>query len=138
MAPPFELKDLSGNSVRLSDYKGHPVLLDFWATWCAPCRMSIPMVEQFYESHKKDGLIVLGMNMDDESSSVFPFVKHFGMKYPVLLAGNSSVAGDYGIDGIPLFAFIDAEGRLDQRYDGFSPEMPQEWEAELERLLAKR
>ena len=69
-APNFELKDLSGNTVRLDSFKGHPVLLDFWATWCGPCRMSIPLVEEFYASHKSEGrLIVLGMNMDDDTST---------------------------------------------------------------------
>src|ERR1700733_9113940 len=70
-APNFELKDLSGNIVRLESFRGHPVLLDFWATWCGPCRMSIPMVEDFYTRHKGEGLVVLGMNMDDEPSGVY-------------------------------------------------------------------
>src|SRR5882672_7332532 len=93
-APNFELKDLSGNTVRLESFRGHPVLLDFWATWCGPCRMSIPMVQQFYMRHKDEGLVVLGLNMDDEPSGVFGFVKHFQMTYPVLFAGNSAVPGD--------------------------------------------
>src|SRR5437879_6715849 len=94
-APTFELKDLSGNAVRLKSYEGHPVLLDFWATWCGPCRMSIPMVQDFYARHQRDGMVVLGLNIDDDPSGVYGFVKEFKMTYPVLLAANSSVPSDY-------------------------------------------
>ena len=88
VAPNFELKDLSGNTVRLNSFKGHPVLLDFWATWCGPCRMSIPLVQEFYMRHKSEGLEVLGLNMDDDPSGVYGFVKQFKMTYPVLFAGK--------------------------------------------------
>src|SRR4051812_19074589 len=78
-APDFSLKDLSGKTVQLSALKGHPVLLDFWATWCGPCRMSIPMVQSFYMRHKDEGLVVLGVNMDEDPSGVPEFVKYFKM-----------------------------------------------------------
>src|ERR1700730_5834470 len=90
-APNFELKDLSGDTVRLESFKGHPVLLDFWATWCGPCRMSIPKVQEFYMRHQDEGVVVLGLNLDDEPSGVYGFVNRFKMTYPVLFAGNSSV-----------------------------------------------
>ena|ERR1700733_5622203 len=132
-APNFELKDLSGNTVRLDSFKGHPVLLDFWATWCGPCRVSIPMVEDFYMRHQKDGLIVLGMNMDDDTSGVFGFVKHFKMTYPVLFAAASSVPSDYEVDGIPQFVFIDTNGQVVDRYQGFSEQMSSLWEDDLQK-----
>jgi thiol-disulfide isomerase/thioredoxin len=135
-APNFELKDLSGNMVRLDSFRGHPVLLDFWATWCGPCRMSIPVVQEFYMSHKADGLVVLGLNMDDDASGVFGFVKHFKMTYPVLLAGNSSTAGDYEVDGIPHFVFIGPDGHIIQVYSGFSFDIARSWEEDLKIALA--
>jgi len=134
-APNFELKDLSGNTVRLDSFKGHPVLLDFWATWCGPCRMSIPMVQEFYMRHKDEGLVVLGLNMDDEPSGVYGFVRQFKMTYPVLFAGSSSVPGDYEVDGIPHFVFVDADGRIIQIYSGFSYEMARSWEDDLKLAL---
>lgn len=134
-APNFELKDLSGNTVRLDAFRGRPVLLDFWATWCGPCRISIPQLQEFYMRHKSDGLVVLGLNIDDEPSVVYSFVKHFKMTYPVLFAGNSAAPGDYEVDGIPLFVFIDPEGRIYQRYQGFSMAMIGAWEDDLRHLL---
>ena len=130
-APNFELKDLSGNTVRLESYLGHPVLLDFWATWCGPCRMSIPMVQDFYARHKAEGLVVIGMNMDDDPSGVFAFVKKFKMTYTVVFAGNSTAPSDYEVEGIPHFVFIDSLGHVTRIYQGFSPEMVDAWEEDF-------
>ena len=134
-APNFELKDLSGNVVRLESFRGHPVLLDFWATWCGPCRMSIPMVQEFYMKHKAEGLVVLGMNMDDDPTGVYGFVKHFKMTYPVLFAASSSAGSDYEVDGIPHFVFIDTKGNVIDRYQGFSEQMVGAWEEDLQNAL---
>ena len=82
-------------------------MLDFWATWCGPCRVSIPKVQEFYIRHKTEGLVVLGLNMDEDPSGVFAFMKRFSMTYPVLMAGASNVMNDYQVEGIPTFVFID-------------------------------
>jgi thiol-disulfide isomerase/thioredoxin len=133
-APDFTLKDLSGKTVHLADFRGHPVLLDFWATWCGPCRMSIPLVQKFYQDHKDQGLVVLGMNVDEDRSSVYPFVQRFQMTYPVLYAADSSMSDAFGVEGIPTFILLDAQGRIIRRYDGFSMDMPEAWAYELQRL----
>jgi thiol-disulfide isomerase/thioredoxin len=135
-APPFELTDLSGHKVTLESLKGHPVMLDFWATWCGPCRISIPLVKKFYEAHKDQGLQVIGMNVDEDPSGVFAFVKQFQMTYPVVLAGASSVSEDYVVEGIPTFVFIDAQGQIVQKFEGFNREMVDAWEYEFQQLSA--
>ena len=112
-------------------------MLDFWATWCGPCQMSIPLVQKFYMEHKDAGLVVVGMNMDDEASAVYPFVKQFHMTYPVVYAGGTSAAQDYQIDGIPTFILIDTEGQIVRRYEGFRFEMVEDWEREFKGLTAK-
>ncbi len=136
-APNFELKDLSGNTVRLESFRGHPILLDFWATWCGPCRMSIPLVQEFYAQHKDEGLVVLGLNMDDDPSGVYGFVKKFKMTYPVLFAANTSVPSDYEVQGIPHFAFIDPNGHILRIYQGFSYEMVRAWEEDFQSTQKK-
>ena len=62
-APDFELTDLQGRKVQLSSFRGHPVLIDFWATWCGPCQLSVPVLQNFYDQHAKEGLVVLGINI---------------------------------------------------------------------------
>jgi len=135
-APDFELKDLSGHAISLASFRGHPVMLDFWATWCGPCQMSIPLVIRFYNQHKDEGLVVLGMNVDDDPSGVYAFVKHFQMPYPVLLAGNTPVSEAYQVEGIPTFVMIDSEGKVVRYYEGFRPEMADAWEAEFQHMKA--
>ncbi len=135
-APDFTLKDLSGKNVTLSSFKGRPVLLDFWATWCGPCRMSIPYVQAFYQKHQAEGLVVLGVNMDEDPSQVPEFVKYLKMTYPVLLAAGTSVPQDYGVEGIPSFVIINQEGRVVRRYQGFGQSMLLQWESDLQGILA--
>jgi cytochrome c biogenesis protein CcmG/thiol:disulfide interchange protein DsbE len=136
-APLFELKDLSGKTVALDSFKGHPVMLDFWATWCGPCRISIPHVQEFYMRHKAGGLVVLGVNMDEDTSEVSDFVKRFKMTYPVLYGGGMPVSSDYQVEGIPHFVFIDLKGNVVQRFEGFSLQMPDAWEETFQQVMAK-
>jgi thiol-disulfide isomerase/thioredoxin len=137
-APDFELKDLSGKKVSLSSLRGKPVMLDFWATWCGPCQMSIPTVQKFYETHKDKGLVVLGVNVDEDPSNVYAFVKHFNMTYPVLYGGGTPISDAYGVEGIPMFVFIDPQGRITRRFNGFDPSLTRDWEEELNRATASK
>jgi cytochrome c biogenesis protein CcmG/thiol:disulfide interchange protein DsbE len=133
-APNFELKDLNGKTVSLSAFRGHPVILDFWATWCGPCRVAIPFVERFYRTHKKEGLVALGLNIDDDTSTVYPFVQQMGMTYPVLYAAGTPAPELYEVEGIPSFILIDQNGMIVRRYEGFNPAMVDDWEQQFERL----
>jgi len=122
-APLFELRDLSGKTVKLESFRGKPVLLDFWATWCGPCIYSVPLVQQLYDRHKGQGFVVLGLNMDEDPSDVYAFTQRLKITYPVLYAGNSQVPAAYGLEGLPLFILLDAQGKIVKRYDGFSPDV---------------
>jgi thiol-disulfide isomerase/thioredoxin len=136
-APDFALRDLSGKTVHLSDYRGKPVFLDFWATWCGPCRMSIPLVQEFYRRNKDNGLIVLGLNIDEDPVDVPLFVKKFKMTYPVLLAGNTNIPMQFNMEGIPLFLFIDKDGNIVERFDGFAPQMFDAWQQIYDQLSSQ-
>jgi peroxiredoxin len=112
-APDFSLNDSDGRAVQLSDYRGKVVLLNFWATWCAPCRMEVPWLIDFERQHKEQGFAVLGISMDEEGwDAVKPFMTHTGMNYRVLM-GNDMVAQLYGgVDSLPTTFMIDREGRI--------------------------
>jgi peroxiredoxin len=122
VAVDFTLQDMSGKNVKLSDYRGKVVLLEFWATWCPPCRASIPGIEKIHQSYKGKGLVVLAVSMDEgEWSSVKAFMKDYGITYSVL-KGTEDVAVQYRVRTIPLLFILDREGKIAKRYPGFSIE----------------
>ena len=112
-APDFTLTDLNGKRVTLSDFRGKVVLLNFWASWCPPCRMEIPGFQRFYEGYKNKGFVIIGLSLDDTGpSTVSSFVKKMGITYPIVMA-DSKVVRDYGnISAIPTSFLIDKNGRI--------------------------
>jgi cytochrome c biogenesis protein CcmG, thiol:disulfide interchange protein DsbE len=126
-APNFTLEDISGKSLSLSDVKGKVVLVDFWATWCGPCRMSIPELVDLQEKYRGKGLVVVGISVDDEKVSkgeLVAFKEKMRINYPILRA-NDKVYVDYfgrasGFS-IPTLFVIDREGKVRNRLVGFEP-----------------
>ena len=118
-APDFSLKDSDGRAVRLSDYRGKVVLLNFWATWCGPCKVEIPWFIEFEQKYKDRGFAVLGVAMDDEGwSAVRPYITERKMNYRILL-GDDTVAQQYGgVDSLPTTFLLDREGKIIGRHVG--------------------
>jgi peroxiredoxin len=133
-APDFALKDADGKMVHLSDYRGKVVLLDFWATWCGPCKIEIPWFEEFQRKDQDRGLVVLGVSMDDEGWEVVkPFAAREKMNYRVLI-GNDQTAQLYGgIDALPTTFLIDREGKIAAVHVGLADR--REFENGIEQLL---
>ena len=112
-APDFELPTLDGRKVKLSDFRGQAVLLNFWATWCPPCKIEMPWFVDMQKQYGKDGLVVLGVAMDDtESAKIAEFAHEMGVNYPVLL-GTDQVSDDYGdVRSLPTTFYIDRNGTI--------------------------
>ncbi len=122
VASDFTLQDMSGKNVKLSDYKGKVVLLDFWATWCPPCRASIPSIEKIHKAYKDRGLVVLAVSLDEgDWDSVKSFITESHITYTVL-KGTENVAADYMVRTIPMLLILDKEGHISKRYLGFGNE----------------
>ncbi|MGD0326832.1 MAG: redoxin domain-containing protein, partial [Terriglobia bacterium] len=110
-APPVSLTDIGGKKLDLADYKGKVVVLDFWATWCEPCRIEIPGLVEMQDKYAKQGFSVIGISLDDEPGPVVEFYKEFKMNYPVAV-GNQRVGELYGgIFGLPTTFLIGRDGR---------------------------
>jgi peroxiredoxin len=117
-APGFALSDAKGASIKLSDYKGRVVLLDFWATWCGGCKVEIPWYMEFENKYKNGGLAVIGVSMDEDGwKSVKPFLEKTKLNYPVVI-GNESLAKQYGVDAMPMTLLIDREGKIADSHVG--------------------
>lgn len=121
-APDFALKDLDGNTVKLSDYKGKVVIIDFWATWCGPCRRGIPEFIELQSEYGEDKLVILGVSVDQGDLSVVPaFAKNYGINYPVLYA-NEDIQRKYGpIRSIPTAFIVDTDGKAREVAVGLRP-----------------
>jgi thiol-disulfide isomerase/thioredoxin len=118
----FKLQDLNGKTVKLSDFRGKPVLIDFWATWCPPCRDLIPGIEKVHKKYRGKGLVVLGISLDDgDWDSVKAFMTQAGITYPVL-KGDEDVTSRFQVRTIPLVVLINKEGRIVSRYLGVGDE----------------
>ena len=118
-APNFRLSDMEGRVVQLSDYKGKVVLLDFWATWCAPCRAEMPMLQALHNQFRDRGFEVVGISVDDDPAEVVPdYIKQGGYNYTQLFS-DEKVQEQYGpIRGIPTFFLIDRDGVIRKRGTG--------------------
>ena len=117
-AADFTLQDMNGKSVKLSDYKGKVVLLEFWATWCPPCRATVPGLEKLHNDYKDKGLVVLAVSMDEGGwDEVKSFIAEHRITYAVL-KGTDDVAAQYQVRSIPLILILNKEGKVSKRYLG--------------------
>lgn len=118
VAPDFSLHDLNNQPLDLANYRGKVVVLNFWATWCTPCRGEIPHFVKLQDEYREPGLQVIGISMDDDAKPVLNFYQQFKMNYPVAL-GNEKIAEAYGgILGLPITFLIGRDGRVRTKYIG--------------------
>jgi len=118
LAPDFSVTDLSGQTIQLSRYGGKVVLLNFWATWCAPCRSEIPRFVDFENKYDRDGLQIIGISLDDDPKLVRAFYQQLSMNYPVAI-GDAKLAEQYGgVLGLPVTFLIGRDGRIYEKHAG--------------------
>lgn len=130
------LKDLEGSDVRLARFKGKPIVVNFWATWCAPCRAEIPSLVELSERYRREGkdVVILGVSVDDTVGKLEPYVRQMKMSYPVLVGrGRQDVLDAFGpFDGIPVTVYIGRDGTIANRHTGIATEA--QFEQEIEAL----
>ncbi len=110
LAPDFKLISLDKQEVSLSDFRGKPVLINFWASWCGPCRIEMPFLQEIHEKWAGKGLVVLGVNLQENPTTVKKFVENAGLTFPILLSPGNAVPLSYNVRGIPATFLIDADG----------------------------
>jgi peroxiredoxin len=134
VAPEWSLKDVDGKTVHSTDFKGKVVIVDFWATWCGPCRAEIPNFIALQKQYEAQGLVVVGLSVDEDGAAVVkPFMQKMGMNYPVMLADEKTQEGFGGIEALPMTFIIDRRGRIVKEHLGFTDK--DEFENEIRPLL---
>lgn len=140
LAPDFELETLDGDRFRLSDWAGHPVVLNFWASWCAPCRREVPVLIRLQDQYRDAGLVVVGVNIEEARSPASDFATEFGINFALPMDFDGSVTRAYGIGGQlgpPHTMFLDADGVIRAIFRGQGPDAAfEEATAELMATLA--
>ncbi len=134
-APDFALQTLDGRTYRLSELRGRAVLINFWATWCGPCRTEMPAIEEVYRRYGDGRLVVLAVNVEEDADRVAPFVQRLGLSFPILLDRDGTVSRRYRITGLPTTYLIRPDGAVDgMRIGPYTRAMLQ---ARVEQLLGE-
>jgi thiol-disulfide isomerase/thioredoxin len=133
-APPFLVRDLDGNIISTADWQGKVVVLNFWATWCPPCRIEIPSLIELQKKYKDDGLLIVGVSLDDAPvEEVKEFAKAVGMNYPIVMRSRELVSEYGGVPALPTTFLVNKEGRIVQKHEGLFPNAL--YETEVRALL---
>lgn len=136
-APPIKVVTTAGQPVTLANYKGYVLVMDFFATWCPPCRESIPHFIDLNRKYGKQGLQILGMSVDDGGDKVVKeFIAEKRINYPVALA-NDEIQADYGLRSVPVIFIINKKGIVAEKYLGYTEEIGRSMEALIKKLLAE-
>ena len=123
-APDFETMDLEGNTHRLSDYRGQVVIVNFWATWCPPCRAEMPSMQRAWEELRPEGVVLLAVNMGEQREAVAEFLENNLIDFPLLLDGEMVVSSGWPVQGLPTTYVVDPQGRAVYAATGM-----REWDA---------
>ena len=134
-APDFVLKSATGENLRLSEYRGDVVMINFWATWCGPCRQEMPLLDELYDRYQRVGFNLLGVNIDDDSRRAMAMVNELGISFPVLFDEDKKVSKLYEVEAMPLTILLDREGTVRHVHHGYQPGYEQKYLNEIRSLL---
>ena len=134
-APDFALKSTSGENLRLSEYRGDVVMINFWATWCGPCRQEMPLLDELYTRYKRVGFRLLGVNIDDDSRRAVSMVETLGVNFPVLFDERKEVSKLYRVEAMPVTVLVDRQGKIRFVHYGYKPGYEQKYLDEVRMLL---
>jgi peroxiredoxin len=134
-APDFTLKTAAGGNLRLQEQRGQVVLLNFWATWCGPCKQEMPHLNRLYGKYQASGFTLLGVNVDDDPSQAVAAAARLGLKFPVLLDADKSVIKRYDMGSMPATVLIDRDGRVRFLHRGYRDGMEDAYEKQIRELV---
>jgi thiol-disulfide isomerase/thioredoxin len=136
LAPAFSAPQLEGGELALSDFSGEVVVLDFWATWCPPCRKAMPKIEALSEQYADQSVVVYAVNQQESAEKVKQFMEQQDLDLTVLLDKSGSIGSNYGVRGIPTTVLIGKDGTVQATHSGYSPTIQDMLSSQIDKLLA--
>ena len=134
-APDFVLKSATGENLRLSEYRGEVVMINFWATWCGPCRQEMPLLDDLYSRYRRVGFSLLGVNIDDDARRAMQMVDELGVNFPVLFDERKEVSRLYEVQAMPVTVLVDRAGTVRHVHHGYQPGYEEKYLTEIRALL---
>jgi peroxiredoxin len=135
MAPNFTLKSSAGRNVKLSEHRGEVIMINFWATWCGPCRQEMPLLNRIHEQYRKAGFTLLGVNIDDRPDAAQSMAKKLGVTFPVLFDTEKRVSRLYDVNAMPSTVLIDRDGKVRYIHLGYRAGYETRYESQIRELL---
>jgi peroxiredoxin len=134
-APDFALKSSTGENLRLSEFRGDVVMINFWATWCGPCRQEMPLLDELYQRYERVGFSLLGVNIDDDSRKAMNMISDLGVNFPVLFDSAKEVSKLYQVNAMPVTVIVDRDGTVRYVHQGYKPGYEDKYLDEIRSLL---
>lgn len=134
-ADDFTLKSNQGKNIRLEELRGEVVMLNFWASWCGPCRQEMPLMNDIYQEYKDLGFTILAVNVDEDSADADRFLTAVPVDFPILYDNQSQVSELYGVDAMPTTVLIDRDGNKRFHHRGYKPGYEDEYEKQVKKLV---
>jgi peroxiredoxin len=134
-APDFTLKRAEGGNLRLAEQRGQVVLINFWASWCGPCRVEMPHLNRLHDKYKAGGFMVLGVNIDDDPRHGAATAARWGIRFPVLLDAEKNVTRTYDLGAMPSTVLVDRDGRIRYLHRGYRDGLEAEYERQIRELV---
>jgi thiol-disulfide isomerase/thioredoxin len=137
-APDFTLKSGGGENIKLSELRGQVVLINFWASWCGPCRKEMPLLDQLYQQYKPLGFTVLGVNVEEDPSQARMLLGKIPVSFPVLFDGTNAVSKQYDVIAMPTTVIVDRNGNMRYLHKGYMPGYEDAYQQQVRALLTER
>jgi peroxiredoxin len=134
-APDFTLRSMDGPNMRLAEQRGRVVMVNFWATWCGPCRQEMPHLNKLYDKYRDSGFVLLGVNIDDNASKATDLATKLGLRFPVLLDTDKTVTRLYDMGSMPATVLIDREGKVRHLHRGYREGYELTYDSQVRALL---
>ena len=136
-APDFTLKSLGGDNLRLEEYRGKVVLINFWASWCGPCRQEMPILDRIRQRYQGAGFEVLGVNVEGKDPKARKVAERLGVSFPLLFDESQQVSANYDLQGMPFSVLIDRDGQIQYIHKGYKPGDEKNYIDRLKKLLRR-